>query len=115
MQFVRDAKPQSKQQMVHISEARVLTGGKCAAILQECKEKKQKEKAEKEKRKLLREQKKKEEEEELGKKKAAAAEKKAAVAERKATAAVKRAVGKTLLQGRDHQLIMKQCLLKPGY
>ena len=47
MQFVPDAKPQIKQQMVYISEARVLTGGTCAAVLQECEEKKQKEKAEK--------------------------------------------------------------------
>ena len=101
VQFVPNAKPQSKHQMVRISGARVLTGDTCAAILQEREEKKQKEKAEKEKRKLLREQKKKEKEEELRKKKAAAAEKKAALAEKKAalaqkkaTAAVKRAVGK---------------------
>ena len=46
-QFVLDGKPQSKQQMVRISDARVLTGGTCAAILQEREEKKQKEKAEK--------------------------------------------------------------------
>ena len=87
VQFVPDAKPQIKQQMVRIFEARVLTGGTCAAVLEECEEKKQKEKAEKEKRKLLTEQKKKEKEEELRKKKTAAAEK-------KATAAAKRAVGK---------------------
>ena len=87
MQFALDAKPQSKQQMVCISDVRVLTGGTCAAVLQEREEKKQKEKAEKEKRELLREQKKKEKEEELRKKKAA-------LAEKKATAAVKRAVGK---------------------
>ena len=87
MQFGPDAKPQSKQQMVRISGARVLTGDTCASILQEREKKKQKEKDKKEKRKLFREQKKKEKEEELRKKKAAAAEK-------KATAAVKRAVGK---------------------
>ena len=65
MQFVPDANPQSKQQMVRISVARMLTGDTCAAILQECEEKKQKEKAEKEKRKLFREQKKNEKDEEL--------------------------------------------------
>ena len=104
VQFVPDAKPQSKQQMVRISGARVLTGDTCAVILQEREEKKQKEKAEKKKRKLLREQMKKEKEEELRRKKAA-------LAQKKATAAEKRAVGKTLLQGRDHQLIMIQCRL----
>ena len=91
VQFVPDARPQKKEQAVHISVARVLTSEKCAILLKEREEKKQKEKEEKEKRKLLREQKKKEKEEELKKKKAAAAAKKAAAAEKKAAAAEKKA------------------------
>ena len=91
VQFVPDTRSQKKEQTAHISGAGVLTGDKCAEILKEREEKKQKEKEEKEKRKLLREQKKKEKEEELKKKKAAAEEKKAAVAEKKAAAAEKKA------------------------
>ena len=93
VQFVPDTRSQKKEQTVRISGARVLTGDKCAEILKEREEKKQKEKEEKEKRKLLREQKKKEKEEEL-KKKAAVEEKKAAAAERKAAEAEKKAAAK---------------------
>ena len=91
VQFVLDAKPEKKEQTVRISGARVLTSDKCASILKECEEKKQKEKEEKEKRRSLREQKKKEREEELEKKKAAGAEKRAAAAEKRAAAARKKA------------------------
>ena len=69
----------------------MLTSDKCASILKEREEKKQKEKEEKEKRRSLREQKKKEREEELEKKKAIAAEKRAAAAEKRAAAARKKA------------------------
>ena len=90
VQFVPDSRPEKKEQTVRISGARVLTSDKCAAILKEREEKKQKEKEEKEQRKLLREQKKREKEEELKRKKAAAAEKKAAAAEKRAAAAEKK-------------------------
>ena len=90
VQFVPDSRPEKKEQTVRISGARVLTSDKCAAILKEREEKKQKEKEEKEQRKLLREQKKREKEEELKRKKAVAAEKKAAAAEKRAAAAEKK-------------------------
>ena len=45
-----DARSQKKEQAVHISGARVLASEKCATLLKECEEKKQKEKEEKEKR-----------------------------------------------------------------
>ena len=85
VQFVPNAKPKNKEEVVRISGARVLTSDRCAAILKEREEKKQKEKEEKEKRKLMREQKKLEREEEQKKRKAAAAEKRAAAAERRVT------------------------------
>ena len=91
VQFVPDAKPQKKDEVVRVSGARVLTSDKCAAILKEREEKKNKEKEEKERRKLMREQKKKEREEEQRKKKAAAAEKRAAAAEKRAAAAERKA------------------------
>lgn len=87
VQFVPDAKPKNKETAVRISGARVLTSDKCASILKEREEKKQKEKEEKEKRKLLRDQKKKQREEELMKKKATIAERKATIAEKRAAAA----------------------------
>ena len=90
VQFVSDSRLEKKEQTVRISGARVLTSDKCAAILKEREEKKQKEKEEKEQRKLLREQKKREKEEELKRKKAVAAEKKAAAAEKRAAAAEKK-------------------------
>ena len=91
VQFVPDAKPQTKGTTVQISGARVLTSEKCATIIQECEEKKRKEQEEKERKKLLREKKKQEKEEEQRKKKALVAEKRAQAAEKRAQAAEKRA------------------------
>ena len=44
VQFVPDTKPQKKEEVVRISGARVSTSDKCASILREHEEKKQKEK-----------------------------------------------------------------------
>ena len=55
VQFVPDAKPQTKGTTVQISGARVLTSEKCATIIQEREEKKRKEQEDKERKKLLRE------------------------------------------------------------
>ena len=84
VQFVPDAKPKKGR-----SGARVLTSDKCAAILKECKEKKQKEKEEKERRKLMREQKKKKRRKNKGKKAATAEKRAAAAAEKRAAVAEK--------------------------
>ena len=86
VQFVLDAKPQTKGTTVRISGARVLTSEKCATIIQEHEEKKQKEQEEKERKK----KKKQEKEEEQRKKKALVAEKRAQTAEKRAQAAEKR-------------------------
>ena len=83
VQFVPDAKPQTKGTTVQISGARVLTSEKCATIIQEREEKKRKEQEEKERKKLLREKKKQEKEEEQRKKKALVAEKRAQAAEKR--------------------------------
>ena len=96
VQFVPNAKPKNKEEVVRISGARVLISDRCAAILKEREEKKQKEK-EKERRKLIREQKELEREEEQKKRKAAAAEKRAAAAERRVT---KEAEKKTIAEAK---------------